>query len=114
MVDSVADIASRLRRIADEIERADRSGDWVDAHYCADDIRSSDEVALICKVSSDTVVRETRMLIAHYRPQWDTRDFVREVATGRTGCGRRGRATCRARPRLRGRFGSPMQSALVE
>ena len=27
------------------------------------------------------IVRETRMLIAHYRPQWDTRDFVREVAT---------------------------------
>jgi hypothetical protein len=52
------DIAERLRQAADEVERLDDGGDdWVNAHCRDDDIRSTDQIALICGCSSDTVRR---------------------------------------------------------
>jgi hypothetical protein len=66
MVDT-RDIAARLHAIADDLARAG-AGDWVDAHYRDDDVRSSDQIALICGVSSDTIRRRAEASLAEGFP----------------------------------------------
>ena len=96
-------------------------------YHCSHSIASAMVHGHYMAVDLSLIVRETRMLIADYRPHGTQGTLSGRSLPTCTGCGRRGRAwlarwsacgpsipTCRARPRIRGRFGSPMQSALAE